>query len=270
MDTRVKLSRSCLRRGVAGVPFCVPLCAVLTTACGEPVVLGSDILWSTDHESGTLDDWSSEQRGGAYPGPREGSAIEITSERARSGGYSVKLTRPGIGADGGPLLFREIEASRAYYSAWYYVPSAPPAISYWTISQIRALPADDPDQAPHGINLNLRVLPGDEIVLLVFENDEAGLQAPLADPPAFVPVGRWFQLEFAYEPEDGAPGRLTVWLEGTRVYDVGTAPLIGEAGAYFMPCNVAKQLGSEPVEIFVDDVAVSRVRVSPEGILTLK
>jgi len=248
----------------------VLLFVLLSAACGDPIVLESDLIWWTDHETGNLDDWSRDQRGGAFPGPRSGSAVELSAERARSGSYSVKLTRPGVSGDGGPIVFRELGAARAYYSAWYHLPSAPQAVSYWTVTQIRALPAADPDQAPHGINVNLRVLPGGEVVLLVFDNDEAGLQTPLADPPAFVPVGRWFHLELLYEHVEAAPGKLTVWLEGTRVYEVRTGALLGDASAYFMPCNVAKELGSDPVAIFVDDVAISRTRVTPEGLLTLE
>jgi hypothetical protein len=248
------------------------LFVLLAGGCGEPLALGSDLIWSADHEGGDLGDWSLESRGGAHPGPESGSSIEISSERARRGSYSVKLTRPAVGADAGPLLFRELGGARAYYSAWYSLPSAPQSISYWTIAQFRAQPASDPDAAPHGVNLNLKVLPGGQMVLVAFDNDEAQLQAPLADPTPFVPIGGWFHVEALYENGGAAPGRLTVWLDGTRVYEMPTGALVGGADsvAYYMPCNVAKDLGPEPAVIFVDDVAISAVRVTPDGVLELE
>jgi hypothetical protein len=244
--------------------------ALLASGCAEPLVLGSDLLWSTDHETGDLAGWSLEERGGAFPGPEAGSLIEVTSEQAKSGRYSVKLTRPAATIDAGPLLFRELGAEPVYVSAWYFVPSVPDAASYWTIAQFRSQPADDPDVAPHGLNLNLKVLPGGQIVLVMFDNDEATLQAPLADPVPFVPLASWFQIEVLYENGGSLPGRITVWLDGKRFYEGATGPLLGTAASYFMPCNFGKDLGPNPVAIYVDDAAISLTRVTPSGVFAIQ
>ena len=244
--------------------------ALLLCACGDPLLLGSDVVWSTDHETSDLADWSLDSRGGANAGAEADSAIEVTSERAHSGTYSVKLTRPAVNRDVGPLLFRELFPSKAYYSAWYNLPSAPQTVSYWTIAQIRAVPADDSDGAPHGINVNLRVLPGGQVVLVVFDNDEARLQAPLSEPAPFVPVDAWFHLEVEYENSGALPGHLRVWLDGIRIYDLATGVLVDGSVGYFMPCNVAKQLEPSPAVVYVDDVAISLTRVGPDGLLTIE
>ena len=254
----------------SGSKLAVVLASLPAIGCAEPLVLGSDLLWSTDHESAELADWSLEERGGVFPGAEVGSAIEITSEQAQSGRYSVKLTRPAVTTNSGPLLFRELGAEPAYASAWYYLPSAPQTTSYWTIGQIRSQPANDPDASAHGINLNLKILPGGQVVLVIFDNDETQLQAPLADPPPFVALGSWFQLEALYENGGSAPGRITVWLDGKRVYEVATGPLLDTATSYFMPCNVSRNLGESPVAIYVDDAAISLTRVTPQGVLEIE
>lgn len=253
---------------LARILLATPL--LFVSACGDPLLLGSDLVWSADHESSDLSEWSSDLRGGAYPGAQAESAIEVVTERARSGRYAVKLVRPDVSVDAGPLLYREIELPSAFYGAWFNVPEVPRTVSYWTIAQFRALPAADSDAAPHGVNLNLRSLPGGELVLSVFDNHATVLQVPLTDPPPLVPVDEWFHVEARYDGGGTESGRLVVWLNGRRVYEVSTGPLIGDGPSYFMIGNGAKRLEPSPVSIYVDDVVISRSRITPEGLAKLE
>jgi len=57
-----------------------------------------------------------------------------------------------------------------------------------------------------------------------------------------------------------------VWLDGVRTYAVRGRNLGNSSGVQLQVCNVG-QLASA-AEVYVDDVAVSRVRVTPRGVLT--
>src|SRR5262245_12791796 len=95
----------------------------LGAGCGDPTLLGSDVVWSSDHESGDLRDWSLAPGGGAYVNPEAGGAFEPSSDFSRSGRYAVKLTSPGAAVEAGPLLYRDIGgAAQLYFSVWYYIP----------------------------------------------------------------------------------------------------------------------------------------------------
>jgi hypothetical protein len=98
-------------------------------------------------------------------------------------------------------------------------------------------------------------------------------------PPPILYAGRWFQLEAFYRNATDSNGHLTVWLDGTQIYDVARATNspVGDGGpnpdVYFTPCSLVYQLepvddaGATNAEIYIDDVAISWTRVTPQGVL---
>jgi hypothetical protein len=189
-------------------------------------------------------------------------ALAISNTRAHSGTYSVLLVNPSSGADEGPGLYRDITADHAYFSVWYYLPQAYETVTSWAIQSYGSVLEGDPPVIAAGIDLRIRRLPGGEIVLYVFSHDQDFLQAPLADPPPFVPVGRWFQIETELDTQ----GSFNVWLDGELAYALRDWP-VPNAHKRFTPCSVGQTIQPSPVELFVDDVAVSVTRVTPNGVL---
>jgi hypothetical protein len=240
------------------------LSLLVISGCGAPVDLGSDLLFTAEHESGDLEEWLAGDEGGVT-GDADG-AVELSSDFAHRGRYSVKLTATSTGDDG-PSLFRELAADRAFYSAWYYLPKAYDTVSYWTVQQFESRTSDG-DAVSAGLDLRLRTLPGGEVVLYVFHNEPEYLQSPLADPPPYVPVGRWFQIESEFVARTDATGSLRVWLDGELVYTIEGRPTVKSETVHFAPSSLAIDIGPAPVELFVDDVAISRTRVTPDGVLS--
>lgn len=238
---------------------------LLLTACGEPLVVGSNVIWSSDHESGTLDAWSADSEGGTYTNGEEASCA-VSTDQARSGAFSVKLTAPGNRTDAGAGLFRrESTHADAYYSVWYYVPRAHEAVTYWTILRFRPSSPVDPTATSLGMDLDLRSLPNGEFVLEVVHQRQAYLRWPLAIPPPIVPVAKWFQIEARFRSATDETGLLKVWLNGTLVYDIeGRVTNLGDE-FYFSPCNETNTVVPAPAEIYVDDVMVSLSRITPNG-----
>lgn len=235
-----------------------------TLGCGSPIDLGSDVIFSAQHESGDLEEWLADDTGGVT-GDADG-AVALSTEYAHRGRYSVKLTSPSRG-ENGPTLFHELVADRAFYSAWYYLPQAYDGASYFTIQQFESRTSDGEDVSA-GLDLRMRTLPGGEVVLYVFHHEPEYLQYPLSDPPPYVPVGRWFHLEAELVARTDATGSLRVWLDGDLVYAIEGRPTVKSQTVHFACSSVALDFGSTPVEVFIDDVAISRTRVTPDGVLT--
>jgi hypothetical protein len=239
------------------------LALVGTLGCGSPIDLGSDVIWSAQHESGDLEEWRSGESGGVT-GDTDG-AVALSTDYPHRGRYSVKLTSASMGEDG-PTLFHELVADRAFYSAWYYLPEAYDTASYWTVQQFESRTSDG-DGVSAGLDLRMRTLPGGEVVLYMFHHEPEYLQSPLADPPPYVPVGRWFQIESEFVARTDATGSLRVWLDGELVYAIEDRPTVKSETVHFACSSVALDFASTPVELFVDDVAISRTRVTPDGVL---
>jgi hypothetical protein len=286
-----------LRRSVRLAALGLALCG-----CGSDLNVGSNVLWATDHETGDLSDWYAPPApgGGLFPDPSN-SPVEIADGPAHSGSHSLKFTDMAASDTFGPGVYRELVAPPdAYYSVWYFIPRQYTTHSQWTITKFRSRSDDDPSVISHGHDLDLRTLPGGQVVLYVFSHDPAYLQAPLADPPAFVPVETWFQIEVLYRPRTDETGKLLVWLDDRLVYDLENRRTSGSDDVLWTPCDIAEdvvpfgQAGTDDgaagaggddgaagasgadnaaklgPELYIDDAAISLTRVTRNGRILIR
>ncbi len=250
---------------------------LLALGCSDPLQVGNDLVWSADHESGDLEQWTGEGAGEALtpraPGAQDASAaslqstVEVSSEAARRGRYAVKMVNPTGWKDdfeGPELLHTAGPLGDAYYSAWFMLPAQHRFEPYLTLMRLRSRDLDG--ELVNGEELQLRGLASGGYVLSVFHNNSGFLLEPVADPAPLVAAGRWFQLEARYEPQSA--GRLRVWLDGTLYYDLQGRPGAPGSELVLSVCNVAQAAEPAPVVLFVDDAAVSLSRVSPSGNLS--
>ncbi len=273
----------------------------LLGACGPKLELGSNVLWSTNHESGDLSDWYLAPGGGLVPDTSM-SPVNVVAGPAHSGRFSLQLIDLAGSDSIGPGVYRELDSPPdAYYSAWYFIPRQYQTKSQWTIMKFRSRSDDDPNTISHGHDLNLRTLPGGQVILYVYSHDPTYLQAPLADPPAVVPVEAWFQLEVLYHPRMDETGKLLVWLDDRLVYDLEQRRTAGSNALVWSPCNVGEDVeplgtpssddngeggaggtsgdgaageagaSSAPArvgpELYADDAAISLTRVTRSGLV---
>jgi hypothetical protein len=249
-------------------PLAAVALAVTCVACGPKVELGSNVSWATDHESGTLDDWLLPPGGGTFQYPTTNDTVSVAAGPAHSGRYSLMLSNGGTSDADGPSVYRElVDPEEAYYSAWYYLPGPYTTHSQWTIQKFRSRSESDPDLVSHGHDLNLRTLPGGETILYVVSHDPVYLQAPLADPPAFVPTQVWFHLEVLFRARTDETGRVLVWLDDRLVYDLENRRTAGSRDLLWSPCSVGEDVTPSPKVIYVDDAAISHTRVTRSGTL---
>ena len=273
------LAHSCSRSALSLRLLCCALwaLALLTAGCGPTLDVGSNVMWATDHESGELNDWYADGKGGLLLDSAN-STVEVADGLAHSGRYSLKLTDLAMSDVNGPGIYRELQSPPdAYYSAWYYLPRLYQTNSQWTIQKFRSRldsnsnsnsnSDSDSTAISHGHDLNLRTLPGGQVVLYVFSHDPAYLQAPLADPPAFVPIETWFQIEVLYSPRTDETGRILVWLNDRLVYDLEDRRTTGSDDVVWNPCNIGEDIQPAPPILYLDDAGISLVRVTREGAL---
>jgi hypothetical protein len=249
------------------IPLCALSVAFLSLGCGRELDLGSDVTWATDHESGTLDDWSRAPGGGIFQDEKVGDTVSIAAGPAHSGRFSLQLSNGGSSDSDGPAVYRELVApEEAYYSAWYYLPRGYQTNSQWTIQKFRWRSDSDATVISHGHDLNLRTLPGDDrLILYVVSHDPAYLQAPLADPPAFVEPRVWFHVEVSFRARSDETGRLLVWLDDRLVYDLENRRTVGSSDVLWSPCSIGEDVQPSPKVLYVDDAAISRTRVTRSG-----
>lgn len=236
-------------------------------ACGERVYVGSDVIWSAEHEVGDLSEWADGAAGADNLGEGEGT-VDLTQEHVHTGSFAVKLSKEvdasSVSRGGGPRLVRVGLPAEAFYSAWYFVPVAYQTHSYWTIMQFDSLTMTNTIY-DRGVDLQLRSLPDGGLVLQALFHNEAYLLAPLSDPPPQVPVGRWFHVEAEFRAASDVTGKMVVWLDGRRVYELTGRPTVAPESLEFMVSSFLLDLDPSPVDLYVDDVVISRSRTTPVG-----
>jgi hypothetical protein len=248
------------------------LLAALAAGCGPRLDLGSDLLWTSLFEGNTFDEWTGDGDGAALAFPEGGNnRVEISSERVRHGSYAAKLTveaAPG-GEQGSAVLARAGEALpvEGYYSAWYWLPrSVSVSVNvgrYWVIFKFRQRNQDMVDEL---FDLDLINLDAGEMSLQLYDH-RRGASVPLDVDGPVVPVGQWFQIEAYYRNAQDDTGRLTFWLDGRQIVELANQPMAPTPFVEWNACSIGADLTPSTAVIYVDDCAVSRSRVGPNGII---
>jgi hypothetical protein len=235
--------------------------------CGPRLDVGSDVLWTGLFEGDTFDEWTADGGGDALAFPQPPNLIELTTERVRHGSYAAKLTidAPAGGSRGSAALARSGGAlpEAAYYSAWYYLPRSITVGMYWVIFKFRQQDQSTMDEL---FDLDLINLDSGEMSLQLYDHRRQGV-VPLDLTNPVVPVGRWFQIEAFYRNAQDDTGRLTFWLDGRAIIDIANQPMAPTPFVEWNASSIAQELTPSTAVIYVDDCAISRTRVGPNGVI---
>ena len=131
------------------------------------------IIWSSGFETGTISEWESDGLGGTYFSMN--TALVVTTERAHSGSYAVKLTINPMGGNiedrylfrggaGAPPALEE-----AYYGAWFFIPQPYIENFYWNLFHFLQSPAADRQGTNPVWDLNLRSNLAGDLVPYVYD-----------------------------------------------------------------------------------------------------
>ena len=195
----------------------------------------------------------------------------FTTEQAHSGRYSIKMSSVATDVSGSPDtpagggVYKEgLFPETAYYSAWYFLPRAYQTTTAWTIMAFKS--RADAGVVSHLLDVQLQSWPDGEMTLTLYDHRPEYLASALPNPPPIVPVGQWFQIEALYRDAADPTGHLEIWLNGAMVYDV-SRPTGPNPAVYFSPCSLVNAVTPSPATIYIDDIAISSVRVTPNGTL---
>jgi hypothetical protein len=244
--------------------------ALACSACGPDLEVGSDVLWSARFEGASFDEWTRVPGRGAEAFPPNAATIEVSTEQAHHGRYAARLSIDAstAGTQQNTLLSRAGDLPvEAYYSAWYYAPRSLTVGTFWVIFKFRQR-AVETDDATAGelFDLDLHDVPSGDLAVLLYDH-RLGRNLPLDVADPVVQPGAWFHVEAFYRNTQDATGRLTYWLNGRQIKDITGQAMAPNRWIEWNPCNIGEMLTPSPAVLFIDDCAVSRTRVGPEGII---
>jgi hypothetical protein len=247
-------------------PLVVIACLAPSPGCARRIDLGSDLVWSATHETGDLSEWAKGDPGGSTADIPDAN-VEISTDFAHSGLYSAKLTNSSVDVIHTARLWHQGDFPKeAFYSVWYYLPRAYQTKVDWTILQFRT-PTENPARISEFLDVDLRSLPGGELILSIYDHRPEYLRLPTADPAVLIPVGRWFQIQVFFKNVPDDTGRFTLWVDGKLNYDIVGRPMAPIPTVYWTPCSITDDLAPTLSEIYVDDAAISFDWLTPQAVL---
>jgi len=217
-------------------------------------------LWSADHETGDLSNWTISGPSGSGGMFNSGTATGVASpDYAHTGTYSLKATISGSSA---VRMFRWNETYQnptMYYSAWYYFPQRYQATAgWWNIMQWKSV-----TQA-NNCNLSLSdpfyVLDvhnrADGTMYLRLYNWQKGFYTE--QTLKNINVGQWVHVQAYYKSAGDNTGHVTIWQDGVQIIDLANVQTKYTGGCYAWSVdNYSGGLSPNPATIYADDVSIS-------------
>lgn len=253
--------------------------AIAGPASGN-VEQSSGVVWSADHETGDLSQWSkgtskvSEQDSGSCSRPSKGVSTEV----ARSGKYSMKMTIDSSKEGSGCRQFRypEILSGKPYYySAWLYFPKNWDVNGYTNIFQFKSKPLDGSRQSdPLWVIRTGNRNNGNMYYVLSWKGGTYNLAGPQAgngkqskvysQSLMDIPVGKWTHLEVYFRQSAQFDGQITVWQDGVQIFDVNNIRTkFSNADNRWSVNNYGYDISPKIIDLYVDDAVISTTRVGP-------
>ncbi len=234
-------------------------------------------LWSAGMEHGTLNEWTGDGGGGPFTEkngvsvtPGNGIWNEVSQEQSRSGRQSVKLgitTTQGASL-GQSSLWRWKEpmvlgASGVYLSAWLYLPSRYTAQNSGWLNLFQTHTHTASGTKPNTPSLFIRNRPTGEMFLNLQNRVTGTWPWRTFDSAINVPVAQWFNIEMYVLHRADNSGRIVVWQDGVRIFNVtGQTGLAGANPGYHWGVNAyGAGMTPSPVVIYVDDFVISKTRI---------
>lgn len=224
-----------------------------------------DVVWRADHETDDLSQWTQGQRGEAVFNSGTGE-VTLTDEVARSGLYSLALTiREAENAEQAVRIFRWDENLQSgYYSAWYYFPRRYDVPVWWNVFQFKTRDEEGVSRPTWTLNVG-NLGDEDEMTFYLYDALEDRTYAdPLTDAPLLIPTERWVHVEAYYQRETDDSGRVAVWQDGVKLYDIEGVKTALTDYSDWSVTNYTDHIHPNTATIYVDDAAISKTQLGPE------
>jgi len=235
------------------------------------------VVWTADHETGNLSQWSqgtskiSEQDSGTCSRPPNGVSTDV----ARSGKYSMKMTIDSTVQGSGCRQFRypEILSGQPfYYSAWLYYPQNWKVNGHTNIFQFKSKPFSGDQSDPLWAVRTQNRSNGNMFYVLSWKGSTYNIAGPQSGNPEQdkvysqsnmdIPVAKWTHLEVYLRQSSQFTGQITVWQDGVLLFDINNIRTkYPDADNRWSVNNYGLDITPNPVVLYVDDAAVSTTRL---------
>ena len=251
------------------------LAAVLALAgCDPRVNLGSlgdgsatTLLWKATFEPGDLSEWTGDGQGQTSRQNADPPATVASSpvhRGSKSGAFAVTTTGSVLSVS---YAFRnQPTPSAAYYSAWFYVPSTITVGSYLSLIHFNGSSTGDGQKIEALWDVNLTPLADGTVAAQLYDYKH---QFDLQQTPTAVrfPADKWTQLEVYFAKSVGSAGHVTVWQNGTMILDRTGVATVANDWLQWEVGGASDDLSPSPAVVYVDDAAISLVRLGPDALL---
>ncbi len=222
----------------------------------------SSVLWSTGFESGNISDWNSDGGGDFIRQGVSGKAT-VVSFPVHSGKYAVALEIDlSAGGSQAAYLFRwkALPTKENYFSAWYYIPSNINPGAWWNIWQWKSLSSSNVSTPMWSLDAGTAGNTNPVSLMLYYRPDSNSLKKIYRQTnPIAVPRDRWFLIEGFYRLDTGNSGRVAIWQDGQKIFDVPSAhTALTDTPIQWSVNNYTDSISPSHVSIYVDDVAISQ------------
>lgn len=242
------------------------LCLALG-ACGPTMDLGRDpdILWWSNFESGTTSDLTAPPSAMGFADTYGGASLAIESG-GHLGSLGARLRLPAA-VDccvGTRLVRQDTMPMQGFYSAWLRIPAnvTPPA-GYWAIMKLTDVGTVGRDDLQMFDVFAVRRSGG--VALSLYVHPLGGRPGLTAMPLQTVAVmaDQWTHVELFLNQATDQTGLVRLWQDGTLLFEVkGPTSFPTAQVRRFSLTSVSEN--NPPLEIFVDDMAISLRRLGPE------
>ena len=237
-----------------------------------PTATVGPIVWSADHETGDLAQWSCcgpnrwTPGGGTYNSGI--SATSVTTEVVHSGLYAGKnivFSDPQFPGDSACRVFRthleRVGISEAYYSAWYYFASQYTVPNWWNVWEWKSDRPDGSWSDPMWV-INMRNRPNGAMYLSLRDRVH---EVEHSQTRSDFPPKRWVHLEAYYKAATDNTGSIKVWQDNVLLWDFQDVQTTQSASYSWALTNYPDYTTPRRSVVYFDDVVISRTRLSVSG-----
>jgi hypothetical protein len=213
---------------------------------GEPIA----VPWHTGFEDGFCDYTAAQ--GFCFADPA--ASYTIVTSPVHSGRFAAAFTVT-TAVDGGNqtrCVRQGILPVKAYYGAWYYVPSLRTNTAVWNLFHFLG---STPDTQKGAWDISLINEPSGPLHIVVY--DFLSGVVPDAGGVPQIPIGSWFHLEIYIKRAADKTGEVAVYQDGQVALDLKNLATDDSPWGQWYVGNLANALAPPESTVYVDDVTIS-------------
>jgi len=212
------------------------------------------LLWSADHETGDLSQWTQGQFGEAVFNTGTGN-VAITGDVAHSGNYALSLSISGARGEteAARLLRWHDNPVEGYYSVWFDFPRVYRPAEWWNVFQFKSLGTEsDPMWV-----LNVGNRPDGSMYFYLWDALTNTSYAPLRRED--ISPKKWTEVTAYYRRATDRTGRITIWQDGVLLFDVDQVQTAIADNVHWGVGNYTDNISPSDATIYVDDAEIHGV-----------